>query len=293
GAHPFDALVEVQVERVAAIGRHDDFKRGFHLLHRGPADIFAARFVRLEQVAGKHPGDLFLLVQADIEQETGTNPQSDIAHLFPEWISFGDAEGCARIADMSRAMVANDGLEARAAWHDPLRTAAEPGKEMWFDESRDDAPVGLNQMAIDERRRAVAGRAQLNEFLWVFRLVVENPKSCDHLRRQHLFQLAPGVWAMRAKLVQQRDILARRMTDVFQQPGNDPLVGGRPRDIGEGDANTVGRSDGLEQRPGADWILQCREDGGLFVGQTGMVRWPDDRDAVVRQVHTQLTPAIS
>ena len=83
------------------------------------------------------------------------------------------------------------------------------------------------------------------------------------------------------------------MTDVFQQPGNDALVGGRPGDIGEGDANTVGRSDGLEQRPGADWILQCREDGGLFVGQTGMVRWPDDRDAVVRQVHTQLTPAIS
>ena len=51
GAHAFDALVEIQVERVAAIRCDDDFEGRLHLLHGGFADEFVAGAMGFDEVA--------------------------------------------------------------------------------------------------------------------------------------------------------------------------------------------------------------------------------------------------
>ena len=98
---------------------------------------------------------------------------------------------------------------------------------------------------------------------------------------------------MRAELIQQRDILARELGQILQQPRNDPLVGRGAGDVGERDADFVGRLDPFAQRLGGNRRLQRRHDGGLFIRQAGIMRWGDDRDAIVRQIELQMAAAVS
>src|SRR5205814_7855393 len=143
------------------------------------ADEIAAGFVRGDQVAGKHTGDLLLFVEADVEQKARPDPQGDVAQLLPKWIAFGDAEGRARIADIFRAVIAHHGFETRATRHNPLWPAAEPGEEVRLDKAGDDAQIGFDQAPVEQGRGAVAGDAELNERVAVFLLVIEHAVMGD------------------------------------------------------------------------------------------------------------------
>jgi len=104
-AHPFDALIQIQVERESAVGCYYNVKRRLDLLHRRLPDELATGLVRGEQVAGKDAGDLFLFVEADVKQKAGTHPQGDIAQLLPQRIAFRNAKGGARMADIFRGRI--------------------------------------------------------------------------------------------------------------------------------------------------------------------------------------------
>ena len=84
GAHALDALIQVLIERIAAVGGDDDVKGRVELLHRRLPDEFAAGLVGREQVAGEDAGDLPLLVQGHVEQEARAGAQGDVAHFLPD-----------------------------------------------------------------------------------------------------------------------------------------------------------------------------------------------------------------
>src|SRR6266542_5737136 len=128
-----------------------------------------------QQVAGENARDLSPFIQADVEQEGGTPPQGDIAQLLPEGIAFCDAKRRARVANVFGAVIAHDGWKTGATGHDPFWPAAEAGEKMGFDETSDDANIRLHQVPIDQRRRAIAGRAELNQGIGILRLMIEHP----------------------------------------------------------------------------------------------------------------------
>src|SRR5207249_2921458 len=198
-AHAFDPLIEIQVQRITAVCRHHDLKWRLYLLHRGTADKLAAGLVRQQQVSCKHAGDLLRLVETDIEQEARTDSQRDVAHFLPERVSFGDAKHGARIADIFFAVIAQHRFESGATGHDAFRTAAEPGEKVWLDETGDDPRVGFGQMPVEERGGAVSRRAELNEFLGIFRLMAQHAVMGHDGRGEHFFQFATRIWTMGAE----------------------------------------------------------------------------------------------
>ena len=70
----------------------------------------------------------------------------------------------------------------------------------------------------------------------IFRLVVEHAVVGDDLRREHCLQLLPRVGAVRAELVQERDVVIWP-AEMLEQPGDDSVVRRRAGDVGEGDAD--------------------------------------------------------
>ena len=92
GAHSFDALVEVLVKRVAAVGGDDHLERSVAMLHRGRSDKCATGLMGGDQVPREDAGDLPLLVKRHVQQEARPDAQRNVAHLFPDRIALGDTK---------------------------------------------------------------------------------------------------------------------------------------------------------------------------------------------------------
>src|SRR5262245_33966838 len=98
---------------------------------------------------------------------------------------------------------------------------------------------------------------------------------------------------MGAELVEERDVLARDVRQVLEQPGNDPVVRSGSRDVGERDANLVTRLDDLFERLCADGAFERVDERGAFVLQARNVRWRNDNRAVFGKIHGQMALAVS
>ena len=292
GAHALDALIQIQVERIAAVGGDNDVERGVAFLHGRLAHELAAGFMRRDQVAGKDAGDLDGIVERDIEQETRPDASGDVAQFLPQPVAGGDAERGGRVADVARAVIAHDGLQPGNSGHDAFDTATEPSEDVRLDEPGDDADVGLDGVAVDERGRAVAGRAQLDKRVGILRLVVQHAVIPHDGGRQHLIEFGAGVEPVRAELVEQRDVFARHVLQIIEQPRNETFVRRGARDVGEQDAYPVARLEPLAQRARADRAVERREHRATLVGQARRVRGLDDRRAVVGQFDGQVSLSV-
>ena len=293
-AHAFHALIQIHVERIAAVRGHDDIEGFVHRLHRVLAHELGANFVRLENVAGEDVGDLPLLVERDVEDETRSGLQRNVAQFLPERVAVIDAEGRVRIADVAEAVVAHHRAQAADAGHDAFDAAAEPREEMRLDEPGDDAQVRRERVLVEQGRDAVAHHADLLERVVVLRLVVQDAVIRHDDGCEHLLQFGPRVRPMRAELIQQRDVLARQHgLKMRQQPGNDPVIRRGARDVGEEDAHFRLRRDQFEQGQRANRLFQCAQHRALFIRQARRVAGRDHGGAAVGKFHRQPALAIS
>ena len=290
--HAFDTLVKVEVERVARVGGDDDVEGRFDALHRGLADELVAGLVSLEEIAREDPGQLALFVQGDVQEETGADAQGDVSEFFPERVAHRDAKGGARIADVPRAVVAHDRLKRGAARHDALGSATEAGKEVRFNETGDDTEVGLDEVAVDEGGRAVTGGAELDQGGGVFGFMIDDPVGVDDLRGQQATEFGVGVGSVCAELIEERNAVAGMSVEMLKQPGDDPVVGGGARQVGERDADPVGGLDELAQGKRADGVVEGVKDGLAFIRQTRLMGRGDDGGAVIREFDRELTLAV-
>ena len=292
-AHAFHALIQIHVERIAAVGGDDDIEGLRDRLHRGLADEFNSALVRRDQVAGKDAGDLTRFIERDVEEEARPDAQGDVAHFLPDRISFGDAKRGLRIADVALAVVAHHGVKIGDTGHDAFRSAAEAGEEMRFNKTGDNPHVGVGKMFVDQGRFARAGDAELNVRVGVVRLVIEHAIIRHDFGREHFFQFGFGVGTMGAKRVEQGDVFARHVGQMREQPRNEPVIRRGAGDVGEDDAHAVGGLDLCEERLGRDGIFERANDGGAFVRQTGRMRRHDDGGTVVGKFDGQVALAVS
>ncbi len=276
GAHAFDALVEVHVERITAVGGDDDIEGFLDFLHGGAADEFESGFVGDEEIASEDAGDGALFVQGNVEEEALADAQGDVANFFPDGIAIGDAKGGTGIADVMDAVIAHDGFERGATGHDAFGAAAEAGEEVGFDKASDDANVGFGEVTVDQSRGAIAGGAKLDHGAFVLGLVIDDAIIVDDFRGQEFFQFRVGVRTMRAQLIEQRNIFTRVIGEMFEQPGNNAIIRRGAGDVGKGDADAVSGTNPLLQRFCADGIGERGQHSAFFVGEAGIVRGFDD-----------------
>ena len=95
----------------------------------------------------------------------------------------------------------------------------------------------------------------------VFGFVIEDAVTARDFGRQHFFQFRRRVGPVGAELVEQGDVLGRHAGQVFQQPGDQAVIGRGARQVGEGDADAVAGLDPLAQRAGGDRVIQGGKDG--------------------------------
>ena len=110
--HALHALIQIHVERIAAVGGHDDIEGFIHCLHCGLADELGANLVRLQNIAREDVGDLPLLVERDVQDETRAGLQGDVAQFLPKRVAIIDAEGRVRIANVAEAVIAHHRVRA-------------------------------------------------------------------------------------------------------------------------------------------------------------------------------------
>jgi len=123
--------------------------------------------------------------------------------------------------------------------------------------------------------------------------VVQDAVVARDLRREQRVQFRRRIGTVGAQLVEQRDLLARHAGQIIQQPGDEAVIGGGARQVGEGDANAVARLDPLAQGTGLDGLVQRGADGGLFVRQAGTVGRLDDGGSAVGKFDGQMALAVS
>ncbi len=164
---------------------------------------------------------------------------------------------------------------------------------MRLDEAGADPHVCLGEMPVDQRGRAGFRRAELLKRGGIFRLVVQHPVIARDGRGKHLLKFRARVGAVRAEGVEQRDPLAGHVAQFLKQPGNQAIVRGGARDVGEHDADPVTAAGPLAQRRRADWMRQGVADRRALVRQTGQVRRLDDGGLSFWQVHRQFSLAVS
>jgi hypothetical protein len=292
GAHAFDALVQVEVEGIPAVGGDDDFERGFDFLHGGMSDEFITDLVCLEEVAGESSRNLSLFVERDIEQEAGPGAEGDVPEFFPEWIAVGDAEGGAGIADVGCAMIAHDGFEAGATGHDSFGSAAEPGEEVGFDKTRDDAEVGFDHVPVEQGRGTGPCGSHLDEGIAVLGFVIEDAVTFDDGGRQHTLEFLERVGPMGAQLIEEQNPVARMIGEFIEQPWDEAIVRGGASQVGKRDADPVAGADTFAEGQGTDGLIESPPDSAEFVFKPRLMSGLNDRGAIGGQVDGELRLAV-
>ena len=117
-------------------------------------------------------------------------------------------------------MIAHHRFKPGNSRHDPFWPAAEPGEKVRLDEAGDDAHIGLDEVPVDERRSAVTSDTHLRQRAAVLRFVIQNPVILHDRRGEQAFQFGASIWPMRPQLVEQRDLFARNIGEIFEQPGD-------------------------------------------------------------------------
>ncbi len=266
GAEAFDALVEVEVQGVAAVAGNDDVVGVGDGLHGGVFDEGGSLLMGGEEVACEDAGDGALVIEGDVEEEAGAWALGDVVEFLPEWIAVSDTEGGVGVADIPGAVVAHDGMESAASGNDAFGAAAESGEEVGFDEAGDDADISLDEVTVEECGCAVASGAELDECIGVFRFVVEDVVASDYFGGEESFEFGVGVGSMGAELVDECDVVGRNVMQVLEQPGDEAVVGGGAGDVAKRDADFGTGLDPITKGRAVDGMFEGVEDGGFFVG---------------------------
>lgn len=123
---------------------------------------------------------------------------------------------------------------------------------------------------------AVLGLTELGKGSGVFAVVVDDVVVADDFRRKHLAEFFACVGSVGAELVEEGDVFARMIFQVFEEPRKDAFVWSGAGDVGKEDAKTVVGADALFERGGGNGVLQGVFNGGALIGQAGLVGGAND-----------------
>ena len=287
GRHALDRLVEVLVEGIAAVGRHDDVEGAIDRLHRLAPRLCAGGRVHGQDLAAECPGDPLLVIEQDVQGEIDAGGRRDRPDRIVDRIALDHAPGGSRIADPPCVVELEGGRHAGQSRGDHLGPTAEPGEEVRFDEARRDPKVRGHPFPV-EQDRDISDVPKVDLARDVAGVVVLDSPLREHVVTQHRATLTRGRCAMGAGGDQDDDVL--RSDDAVERFHDRPEHEGPglgSRDVAHGDRDALTRSGDLPERwPGhrlGDRPPQRRR--GVRRCCSGP--WPDHRGRVRGQLDRQ------
>ena len=104
-----------------------------------------------EQLTGEDVGDGVVAVERHVQVEAHARQFGDRSHAIVDRIALGNAPRRLRVSDARRRVQLQHRLERRQAGRHHLRAAGKSGEEVRLDETRRDADVLLQKVALDVR----------------------------------------------------------------------------------------------------------------------------------------------
>ena len=278
--HAFHRLVEVAVEGVSAVRRHDEIEGRVDHAYRGGLHVRTGGIVGLGQRAGKDGGHLTGPVDGDVEGEVRRGQRGGGPHEVVHRVARPRHEGGPGIGNAARVVCLQDGRGGGEPRADRLRPAAETGEEVRLDEAGHDAQVGLDVVALQQHRRPV--HLAYGNVRRARRVVVDDGVAPDDLGPDELLHLGWRGLAVGPGGAQQRDALVGHpaASQLGQQRRQHGAVRHRARQVGEDDGDARRARRQLLQWPPGPRPSQCRGDRRCLVRQTGLVHRDDDLGAV-------------
>ncbi len=191
GRHALDRLVEVLVEGVAAVRRHDDVEWTVDRLHGLAPRLLAGRGVHGQDLAAERPGDPLLVVEQHVQGEIDPGRRRNRPYGVMDRIALDDAPCGPWIADPPRVVELERGREAGQPRGDHLGTTAEAREEMWLDEAGRDPQVRRHPFPVEEDGN-VSDHPHVDLPTVIASVVVLDPPPGQHVIPQHRPTLGVG-----------------------------------------------------------------------------------------------------
>ena len=164
GRHALHGLIQVLIERVTAVGRHDDRQRAIAGTIAVSREKAQPAVMSGGDVAAEHGGDLAAPIQRDVDAEVHRDQGAVVADALLGRIAVEQTPRRARVADHARVVIPHDRRDVGDSGKDPLVAAGESRHEVRLDEPEHDPPIGLDVGAVEEHLVTVladAGARQL------------------------------------------------------------------------------------------------------------------------------------
>ena len=146
-SHPLYGLIDILVQRIAAIGSNYNIRRICldlrHLQHK-----LAACHMSLLAVPGKSPDYLLLRINHHIQNERQLRLLGSVEHITMNRIVLQDARPGIRAGNELAAMICHNGSGRGNARQDALSAAGEARKEMGLNKALGNQKVSVNGDAV-------------------------------------------------------------------------------------------------------------------------------------------------
>jgi hypothetical protein len=291
-AQAFNALVQVLIQRPAAVGGHDHVVGRLHADHRRLVGEAAAGPVAGKQLAGEDVGDRVPPVQGDVEVEGDPSPTGDRAHPVVHRVAYRHPPGRPGVADTRRRMQLEHGLQRCQARRNHLRSTREPGEEMRLDEPRGDAHGVVQERGLDQRRddRARDG-SEVTVARPVEGVMLDDLAAPEHLRTQHPLQLRRGALPVGARGHKDRHRAWAERVELLKQHRQHPRGWERAGHVADDHGDAGAALDQLAQRRTGERPAKGAPQRPALISQPAL---PARLDHVggAGQVHSQPGPAV-
>ena len=247
-AHALHGLVDVLVERVAAVGGDGDL--ALDGLNAGKAlHELAAGLVRLVDVAGKGADDLVLAIEHHVEHKGKVSHLGGGEHVLTHVVVAQVAGTRVGIVHKLTVVVVHDGLVAGDARQDGLAATRETGKEVRLNKALGKQQIAIGRNLVDD---ALATRRQGADLF--HHAVVSRDVHNDFLVGNDLLAVLVDELLVRRRTMHTRSNqnanarLRRSGMDVMQQNRHRHTRGNGTRMIGANDDNILLASTKLLER---------------------------------------------
>ena len=280
-------LVQVQVERVAAVGGDHYVERLGCGAHGDAAGELAGVGVLGEEFPGMDAGDAVLVIHGYVYPEADTRVTGDLANGIVYRVALGDGPGGVVVADEGGGMELHYGLDARETRGDHFRAAAESGEEMGLDEAKGYADVGVQPASVEQNGCAVDGWGGGDKGLGIEGVVADDGIVVDNVGAEHALQFIAGVGPVSASGDKDSYPFVGDVIQLTKQYRKNFGSGYGSGDVADGNSDAiVFVGDGTERKR-VDGIAERVEDGGPGVGEGWGVVGFNDRSSVGGQLYGQ------
>ena len=204
GGHALDRLVDILIQRIAAVAGDDDIGfRNIHLTER--TEKFASLFVRLFPIPGECPDDFFRGIDHHIHDEIEPDRLCGEKHVAVDRVVCQIARPRVGASDEFGAVIRQHGLSGCDPRQNAFPAAGKSGEKVRLDEALSDQQIGFRREFVHDQFAARGKGSEFDQKTLVAGVVYDDGFPVDDVASEFFLKFPPSGSAMEARGDEDRD----------------------------------------------------------------------------------------